>query len=251
MVDEITAAPRNASMAMADLTASQLRGCMRSLLGILSLLLILMTPLAESAWAQGEEVASAIRRYREHEVSTGYYEEYEVKPRRMVPLVGIPGVRRGLFPYSPSAAKVRIRTRLADSHQAIRFYERARCEKCHIEQTRDIHTVRANLTCRQCHGGEPIASNDHYYSPMNPIRRHAYVCAKCHEGATPSFASYMVHEPNPIASETRSSFPLLYYAVWIMLILAVGVFLFFLPYTALWWIREFFAKLKGRFSHGR
>jgi hypothetical protein len=108
MVEEITAAPKNASMAMAVLTASQLRGCMRSLLGILSLLLILMTPLAESAWAQGEEVASAIRRYREHEVSTGYYEEYEVKPRRMVPLVEIPGVRRGLFPYSPSAAKVRV-----------------------------------------------------------------------------------------------------------------------------------------------
>jgi hypothetical protein len=86
MVDEITAAPKNASIAMAVLTASQLRGCMRSLLVILSL--ILMTPLAESAWAQeGEEVASAIRRYRQHEVSTGYYEEYEVKPRRMLPLL--------------------------------------------------------------------------------------------------------------------------------------------------------------------
>ena len=28
-----------------------------------------------------EEVASALRRYKESEVSTGYYEEYEVRPR--------------------------------------------------------------------------------------------------------------------------------------------------------------------------
>jgi len=130
-------------------------GTIGLLIGLVGLLVLMTLP--GTAWAQGEEVASAIRRYKDHEVSTGYYEEYEVKPRRMAPLVEIPGVRRGLFPYSPSAAKVRIRTRLADSHRAIRFYQRARCQKCHIEQTRDIHTVRANLTCRQCHGGEPIA----------------------------------------------------------------------------------------------
>ena len=136
--------------------------------------------LPATASAQGEEVTSAIRRYKDREASTGYYEEYEMKPRRQRPFVEIPGVRRGLFPYSPTSAKVRVRTRLADSHLGIKFYERRRCEDCHINETRDIHTVRANLTCRQCHGGEPIASIAHYYSPLNPIRRHAYVCAKCH-----------------------------------------------------------------------
>ncbi len=136
--------------------------------------------LPATASAQGEEVTSAIRRYKDREASTGYYEEYEMKPRRQRPFVEIPGVRRGLFPYSPTSAKVRVRTRLADSHLGIKFYERRRCEDCHINETRDIHTVRANLTYRQCHGGEPIASIAHYYSPLNPIRRHAYVCAKCH-----------------------------------------------------------------------
>ncbi len=29
-----------------------------------------------------EEVASALRRYKDREASTGYYEEYEVRPRR-------------------------------------------------------------------------------------------------------------------------------------------------------------------------
>ena len=137
---------------------------------------------------------------------------------------------------------MRVRTRLADSHQGIKFYNGRRCEECHIQETKDIHTVRANLTCRQCHGGEPIASNDHYYSPMNPIRRHAYVCAKCHEGASASYASYVVHAPNPSLAGTLQSFPVLFYAFWIMIVVAVGTFALFLPHTILWGIRELFIK---------
>jgi hypothetical protein len=189
--------------------------------GVLVLAVLLLLP--QPAAAQ-EEVASAFRRYKDREASTGYYEEYEVKPRHQRPFVEIPGVRRGVFPYSPSAASVRVRTRLADSHQGIKFYERRRCEECHIQETRDIHTVRANLTCRQCHGAEPIASIEHYYSPMNPIRRHAYVCAK------PSLAG------------TLKSFPVLFYAFWIMIVIAVGTFALFLPHTILWGIRELFIK---------
>ena len=203
--------------------------------------------LPEPAAAQ-EEVASSIRRYKDREVSTGYYEEYEVKPRRERPFVEIPGVRRGIFGYSPTAAPVRIRTRLADSHQGIKFYKRRRCEECHIEQTRDLHTVRANLTCRQCHGGEPIASIDHYFSPMNPIRRHAYVCAKCHEGASASYAGYVVHEPNPALASTFQDFPVLAVAFWIMVAIAVGTFVLFLPHTFLWGIRELFIKKEKKTS---
>jgi len=189
-----------------------------------------------------EEVASAFRRYRDREVSTGFYEQYEAKPRRMAPLVEVPGVTRGIFPYSPTAAKVRTRTRLADSHSGIKFYQRRRCEDCHIEQTRDIHTTRANLTCRQCHGGEPIASLGHYYSPFNPVRKHAYVCAKCHQGANASYASYIVHSPNPSLASTQKTFPLLFYVFWFMVVLAGGTFAVFLPHTAMWGIRELFMK---------
>ena len=195
--------------------------------------------LGNTASAQ-EEVASAIRRYKAYEASTGYYEEYEVLPRRQLPLVGIAGVRRGLFPYSPSAASVRNRSHLADSHLGIKFYERRRCEACHVDQTRDIHTVRANLTCRQCHGGEPVASIAHYYSPLNPIRKHAYVCAKCHEGASASYASYVVHEPAAGSSLARTSFPVLYYAYWFMLVLLVGTMAFFIPHSLLVGLRELF-----------
>jgi hypothetical protein len=193
-----------------------------------------------------EEVSSAIRRYKDREASTGYYEQYEVKPGFQRPFIAIPGLIRGVLPYSPSAAKVRIRTRLADSHQGLKFYWNLRCEDCHVKETRDIHTVRANLTCRQCHGGEPIAGLHYYYSPFNPIRRHAYVCAKCHEGANVSFASYVVHEPNPALASTRKTFPLLFYVFWAMVALAGGTFLIFLPHTVAWGIREFFLETKKR-----
>jgi len=137
---------------------------------------------------------------------------------------------------------VRNRSHLADSHLGIKFYNRRRCEACHVDQTRDIHTVRANLTCRQCHGGEPVASIAHYYSPLNPIRRHAYVCAKCHQGASASYASYVVHEPAAGSSLARMSFPVLYYAYWFMLVLLVGTMAFFIPHSLLVGLRELLKK---------
>jgi hypothetical protein len=212
-------------------------------LAMLGMLLLLPEP----AVAQ-EEVASYIRRYKDREASTGYYEEYEVRPGRQRPFVSIPGVQRGIFSYSPSAAQVRVRTRLADSHQGIKFYKNRRCEECHIQETKDIHTVRANLTCRQCHGGEPIASIEHYFSPMNPIRRHAYVCAKCHEGSTASYAGYVVHEPNPALASTFKSFPVLAVAFWVMVAIAAGTFVLFLPHTIMWGIRELFMKKEKQTS---
>ncbi len=209
-------------------------------------LLAVAVLLPDAAWSQ-EEVSSAIRRYKNYEASTGYYEEYEVRPQRQKPLVGAPGVSRGRFPYSPSAASVRNRSRLSDSHAGIEFYESRRCEECHVKQSHDpVHVVRGNLTCRQCHGGEPIASINHYYSPLNPLRRHAFVCAKCHEGASASFASYVVHSPNPADAVTRKSFPVLFYAFWIMIGVATLTFAVFLPHTLLWGVRELFQKRKEK-----
>jgi hypothetical protein len=81
---------------------------------------------------------------------------------------------------------------------------------------------------------------------MNPIRRHAYVCAKCHEGASPSFAGFVIHEPTVFADTAKDDFPLMYYTVWFMLILTGGTFALFLPSTAMLLIREYSARLFGR-----
>jgi hypothetical protein len=202
---------------------------------------ILLRPPASSAQ---EEVASALRRYKDREASTGYYEEHEVRPRNGRPFVSVPGVQVGVFPYSPTSAKVRVRTRLSDSHVGIAFYNSKRCVDCHPTQAHDIHTERANLTCRQCHGAEPIASIGYYNSPMNPIRKHAYVCAKCHEGAGASFGSYIVHQPAAGSDAARTRFPVLYFAYWFMVALLVGTLAFFIPHSFLTGFRELFRTKK-------
>jgi hypothetical protein len=140
----------------------------------------------------------------------------------------------------------------ADAHDGVRGYTPRRdCLECHEGAARNVHSARTAVTCRQCHRATPIAGVHHYYSPLNPIRRHAYVCAKCHEGATANFATYVVHEPSPLSLETLERFPALFYAVWFMLILAGGVFVFFIPFSLLWWVRELVAMIRGGLQRGR
>jgi hypothetical protein len=198
--------------------------------------LVLLTVPSGPAWAQ-EEVTSKIYRYRER-VATGYYEGYEVSPRRTRAILEAPGIKRGLFPYGSSSANVRIRTRLPDSHRGLKFYYRNTCIECHPQEARNLHSSRAGITCRQCHGPEPIAAINHFYSAMNPIRRHAYICAKCHEGANAAFAGFYVHEPPAASLETRKSFPILFYVYWGMLLLLAGTLAFFIPHSLMVGLRE-------------
>ncbi len=209
-------------------------------IGILIGLFMLQNFLPHPVSAQ-EEVTSKIYRYRER-VATGYYEGYEVSPRRARAIVKRQGIERGLFPLGRSAATVRTRARLADSHRGLNFYERSTCIECHPEQARNLHSVRAEITCRQCHGSEPIAAINHYYSPMNPIRRHAYVCSKCHEGANSGFAGFYVHEPIGTSLSTLETFPLLFYTSWGMLFLLVGTLAFFVPHALMVGLRELLEK---------
>lgn len=121
-------------------------------------------------------------------------------------------------------------------------YARRTCEECHPRQTRDIHTTRVKKTCRQCHGPEPIAGVNHYHSIMNSNRRHIFVCSKCHEGASDSFAQYRIHAPFPASLKTLEEMPILFFVFWFMVAIAAGTFAVFLPHTVLWGIRELFIK---------
>ena len=205
-------------------------------LAVLGSLALLQTVLPEQVLAQSE-VTTPIYRYRER-VATGYYEGYEVSPRRQRARINIPGTGRGRFPFGAGSAAVRIRSRLPDSHRGLKFYERSTCIECHPKEARDLHSTRAGITCRQCHGPEPIAAIDHYYSPMNPIRRYAYICSKCHEGATVNFASFLVHEPPAGTLETWEHFPVLFIAYWGMLLLLIGTLAFFVPHALMVGARE-------------
>ena len=176
--------------------------------------------------------------HHELRMTTGYYEEYDVTSRFYLKLPGGPVLPPGLITSSPRGESLRWRAFLADSHWGININRLQKCVDCHAQQARNIHTVRARITCNQCHGFEPIAGIYHYYSKMNPTRRHAWICAKCHEGANNSYATYVVHEPNPATMAAQKRFPLLFYAFWILVAVAVGTFSVSLPHTFLWGFRE-------------
>ena len=221
------------------------KAVLQATMGLLGVLLL--WPSAASAQ---EEVTSSIRRYKDKELSTGFYEEHEVKPRRVRPFVGVPEVQRRYSPVAPyrprAAVSPSVRSRMEDSHAGIQFYEQRRCEECHVIEAGHSHTTRGNLSCRQCHGGEPIAGINFYYSPMNPIRRHAYVCAKCHEGANISFATFKVHEPKASDPATRKTFASLYYSNWFMSLLIVGTLGFFGLHTLIWMGKESYHAVKEK-----
>jgi hypothetical protein len=232
-------------------------GAIGLMIGLFLLVIFFILPawFQKPAWAQ-KEVTSKPYRYSERELSARSYETYEAKPRAYPVFVrgGIP--QRQAITLSPIAEKVRRRKYLADSHWGLKFYERLTCIKCHPQEARNLHKTRAKITCRQCHGPEPIAGISHYKSIMSPRRRHAMVCAKCHEGASASFATYMIHEPNPADLSTRESFPLLFYVFWMMAAIAVGTFAAFLPHTYMWGLKEFLpdnflSSLRKRFARGR
>lgn len=210
---------------------------------IVIVLIVLAAVLAPPGTAPAqEEVSSGAYKYRSTEMGKSSYELYEVLPGRNGPALQRDATAPDSM-YGPDAS-VRIMNRrmLADSHWNLPFYEFRRCTDsgCHPGKERNLHSIRSNITCRQCHGGEPIASIDHYRSPMNLLRRHAYVCAKCHQGANASFATYVIHEPDPTLASTASVFPALSWAFWIMMGIAVLTFALFLPHTVLWGLRELF-----------
>lgn len=178
--------------------------------------------------------------------SSGYFREQDTIPGTLLQYQ-----QRSLWGIGPGGGSIKRTSFNADSHKGVRGYGIKSCASCHEKERYNLHTSRGEISCTQCHRDKPISGVFHYYSAMNPIRRHAYVCAKCHEGATASFATYLVHEPEPLAAETANSFPLFYYAVWFMVILAGGVFVIFIPYVTLWGIREAIELFsKGGADHG-
>ncbi|MEA3274321.1 MAG: hypothetical protein U9Q81_03315 [Pseudomonadota bacterium] len=206
---------------------------------------ILLTMLC--LWAvQASQAADALHPYEA--ASTGYFRDQD----------SLPGSFRiyqmeqegRLWGLGPGGGDIKRSSFSADAHEGAAGYGWQSCASCHEEQRYSLHSSRGNVGCEQCHRGQPIAGINHYYSAMNPIRRHAYVCAKCHEEASASFATYVVHEPRPLAASTREEFPLFYYGVWVMVILAGGVFAIFIPYVTLWGLRELVGIVKGGKGHG-
>jgi len=183
------------------------------------------------------------------EASSGYFRDKDTLPGAYLQYRQSEEYGGSFWGLGPGGGGVKRSSFRADAHENVFGYGVRSCVSCHDAQRYDLHTSRGQVTCVQCHRGKPIAGIHHYYSAMNPIRRHAYVCAKCHEGASTSFASYVIHEPPPLDASTAKVFPLFYYASWFMVILAVGVFSIFIPYVLLWGLRELIGLFTGRRRH--
>jgi len=211
--------------------------------GLLPALLLAVLPVgvAPETWA-----ADVLHPYEA--ASTGYFREQDTLPGSYH-LYQTEQAGR-FWGLGPGGSEVRRASFSSDAHVDVLGYTGRTCVSCHETERHSLHSSRGNVSCVQCHRGEPIAGIHHYYSPMNPIRRHAYVCAKCHQGASASFATYVIHEPPPLADSTRDEFALFHYAVWFMVILAVGIFAIFLPYVALWGMRELGGWARAKKSAG-
>jgi len=202
-------------------------------------LLLTLDALASLSFAQQEDRQHL---FRKRQVSSGYFEDVDVSSSFYLPLVGGPKPGRRYLNLPPQSGTYRRwRTFLADSHYGIKILKLQKCVDCHPQQAKNTHTVRAKISCFQCHGRDPIAGINHYFSPMNPTRRHSYICAKCHEGANNSYATYVVHSPNPVGAAAFESFPMLFVAFWLIFAVAAGTFAVFLPHTFLWGLRDLMA----------
>jgi hypothetical protein len=211
--------------------------------GVAGLLLSLLL------FGPGQMLAAGSHAYEA--VSSGYFRDQDTLPGAYLQYWQSPEGRGALWGIGPGGGSIKRTSFSADAHLGVAGYGFRSCVSCHEAQRYSLHSSRGNVTCVQCHRGHPISGIHHYYSALNPIRRHAYVCAKCHEGASASFATYVIHEPPPLSAATAQEFTLFYYAVWLMVILAGGVFAIFIPYVTLWGLREFIGLFVGRgHSHG-
>lgn len=152
----------------------------------------------------------------------------------------------------PGQRPVRRNSTKPDAHEGVKsFYHARYCLSCHEGQQNNLHYARTTLVCRDCHIYKPVAGIRNPNAATYAKHRHERVCAKCHEGAGPGMGSYVVHEKRPWSKLTREDFPALYWSTVLMLALAGGVFVFFMPYTTLWAWREVGQHLQNRGERGK
>ncbi len=122
-----------------------------------------------------------------------------------------------------------------------------RCGECHKDRLEFYHETYHGkamalgkysgttevAACYDCHGYHDIqpASNPASHLSTNNI---VATCAKCHPGATASFAKYVPHA-NQMDKE---NYPQFYYVFLFMTSLLIGVFAFFGLHTLLWVVRS-------------
>jgi predicted CXXCH cytochrome family protein len=126
----------------------------------------------------------------------------------------------------------------------------ATCGGCHKDELITYHdTFHAQVSalgyvevarCWDCHGEHEILPASDPKSTIAASNR-AATCAKCHTGASASFATYDPHAD----SHDVKHYPALHYSAIFMNLLLAGVLGFFALHTFLWFIRSRFGTKGG------
>jgi cytochrome b subunit of formate dehydrogenase len=117
-----------------------------------------------------------------------------------------------------------------------------RCGKCHedrLKHYRETYHGRAMAlgettvaACYDCHGHHDILPQVDPASTLNK-KNLAKTCGKCHKNVTENFTGYQTHADE----HDKEHYPVLYYTYYAMSGLLVGVGIFFLIHSVLWFAR--------------
>ena len=127
-----------------------------------------------------------------------------------------------------------------------------RCGECHADRLERYHETYHGkaiklgkpseapevAACYDCHGHHdvlPACDPNSHLSQTNIVA----TCAKCHHGATASFAQYDPHADH----FDRKNYPAFYWTFMFMTGLLIGVFTFFGAHTLLWMVRTLWLYL--------
>jgi cytochrome b subunit of formate dehydrogenase len=88
--------------------------------------------------------------------------------------------------------------------------------------------------CADCHMSHNILPPDNPQSVLAPSNM-ANICGQCHSGFNPRFTTYIAHPDHG----DPHKYPILYITSIFMIVLIVGVFMFFWTHTLLWWRKSY------------
>jgi cytochrome b subunit of formate dehydrogenase len=134
---------------------------------------------------------------------------------------------------------------------AIRLTILRNCGSCHKENFKSfLDTYHGKVTalgytytatCFDCHGNHDIQRVSHPRSTVHQNNR-LQTCQTCHANATAGFVTFQPH------ANTRDfeRYPYMWITAKFMMVLIIGVFLFFWTHTALWFYREYKDRKEGK-----
>jgi len=125
------------------------------------------------------------------------------------------------------------------------------CANCHAQAMRSYTETyhgqvaamgfASTATCADCHGTHdilPARNPSSLAAPANVLT----TCRKCHEGATPGFASFQAHA----TTDDFAHYPLIWITAKFVLMAVGGVLVIFWIHSALWFYRELRDRQQGR-----